>query len=247
MPSAGAAAPTCWETPIPSFPWKEWWFCCCSLLFHHLVLFLPELPGCSRALIWRVEVRGGERSTYSARSYSCCAIATLPTLCNPCCRNSPAQALLLHLWKSWKFPRVLPRCGAEGPGRLCGTRWGATFLLWGPFCPARAAGRAGTGCPHREGDPEVAELCRAQAGPDGFLDGRAPSATDRLPEGTGGGGRYPAAPVCGPGDTFGVALVALLCFTTPLGASRPLHCWERLGSTRCSLGLLQQRWVGARL
>lgn len=47
--------------------------------------------------------------------------------------------------------------------------------------------------------------------------------------------------LCGPGDTFGVALVALLCFPTPLGASRPLHCWERLWSTRCSLGLFHQQ------
>lgn len=47
--------------------------------------------------------------------------------------------------------------------------------------------------------------------------------------------------MCGPGDIFGVALVALLCFPTPLGASRPLHCWERLSSTRCSLGLLFQQ------
>lgn len=189
---------------------------------------------------------GGER-----RGVPTLHVATSVVLlphCPHCAIHAAETAWHKHRsWKSWKFPRVLPRCGAEGPGRLCGTRWGVTFLLRGHFCPARAAGRAGTGCPHREGDPEVAELCRAQAGPDGFLDGRAQSATDRLPEGTGGGGRCPAVPVCGPGDTFGVALVALLCFTTPLGASRPLHCWERLGSTRCSLGLLQQRWVGARL
>lgn len=135
MPSAGAAAPTCWETPIPSFPWKEWWFCCCSLLFHHLVLFLPELPGCSRALIWRVEVRGGERSTYSARSYFCCAIATLPTLCNPCCRNSLAQAPLLE---KLEVSPSSSQVWSGGPGTVVWDKVGSDFLAAGTFLPCQS-------------------------------------------------------------------------------------------------------------
>lgn len=42
--------------------------------------------------------------------------------------------------------------------------------------------------------------------------------------------RRPVALGAAPGVTFGVALVALLCFPTPLGASRPLHSGSATGA-----------------
>lgn len=59
----------------------QWWHSGVALflLFHHFMLFVLDIPRCSEAPIWRVEVQGEERrvrcsarwSTYSACNYSC--------------------------------------------------------------------------------------------------------------------------------------------------------------------------------